>query len=250
MASPPAAVTLSAAAPAGGNGKSVCRAARPRACAACSALRPATRATGAAFSMVCVAHVQSGFANCNAATWFSQQQWSGRWPDFLQKPPRLAPASARFLPLTIRFPWVIPLHFCQASSLASTWSCSLLLLLGRPRARLHGLGMPGALSNPRAQRAVLRRAAPAVARAPRACRRLCRASIYLPPPPRRTDPIAAVILGGRNCACAPAIPALACHAPDGYVRDYQPRAERDRPAIEPQSYGPRARPSLRARAWL
>ena len=67
MASPPAAVTLSAAAPASGNGKSVCRAARPRACAACSALSSATRATGAAFSMVCVAHVQSGFANYNAA---------------------------------------------------------------------------------------------------------------------------------------------------------------------------------------
>ena len=93
MASPPAAVTLSAAAPAGGNGKSVCRAARPRACAACSALHPATRATGAAFSLVCVAHVQSGFANCNAAAWFSQQQWSGRWPDFLQKPPRLVIAN-------------------------------------------------------------------------------------------------------------------------------------------------------------
>ena len=191
MASPPAAVTLSAAAPASGNGKSVCRAARPRACAACSALSSATRATGAAFPTICVAHVQSGFPNCNAAAWFSQQYLSGRWPDFSQTPPRVAPASARFLPLIIRFPWPNSLHFCQAWSLASTWSCWLLLQLGRPRARLHGLGMPGALSNPRAQRDVLRRAAPAVARAPRACRRSCRASIYLPPPPRRTEPIAA-----------------------------------------------------------
>ena len=47
---------------------------------------------------------------------------------------------------------------------------------GGPRARLHGLGMPGALSNPCAQRAVLRRAAPAVAQTPRACWRSCRAS--------------------------------------------------------------------------
>ena len=44
-------------------------------------------------------------------------------------PPRVAPASAHFLPLIIRFPWAISLHFCQASSLASTWSCWLLLLL-------------------------------------------------------------------------------------------------------------------------
>ena len=178
MASPPAAVTLSAAAPAGGNGKSVCRAARPRACAAGSALRPATRATGAAFSMVCVAHVQSGFANCNAAAWFSQQQWSGRWPDFLQKPPRLAPASARFLPLIIRFPWAVSLHFFQAWPLASTWACWFRLLLGWPRAHLHGRGMPGALSNSRAQRATSRQAAPAVARAPRACRRSRRAGPF------------------------------------------------------------------------
>jgi len=27
------------------------------------------------------------------------------------------------------------------------------------------------------------------------------------------------------------MPALARHAPDGYIRDYQPRAERNRPAI-------------------
>ena len=82
---------------------------------------------------------------------------------------------------------------------------------GGPRARLHGLGNPGALSNPCAQRAVLRRAAPAVARAPRACRRSCRASIYLPPPPRRTDPITAVIpwrprLRRRACNTCPCLP--------------------------------------------
>ena len=150
MASPPAAVTLSAAAPASGNGESVCRAARTRACAACSALRHAKRATGAAFPTTCVAHVQSGFANCNAAAWISQQHWSGRWPDFLQTPPRVAPASARFLPLIIRFPWAISLHFFQAWAHASTWCCWSMLLLGRPRVRLHSLGMPGALSNPRA----------------------------------------------------------------------------------------------------
>ena len=177
MASPPTAVTLSAAAPAGGNGESVCRAARPRACAACSALRPATRAAGAAFSMVCVAHVQSGCAICNAAAWFSQQQRSGRWPDFLQTPPRVAPASARVMPLIIRFPWAISLHFCQAWPLASTWCCWSMLLLGWPRARMHGREMPGALLNSRAQRATSRQAAPAVARATRACRPPCHASI-------------------------------------------------------------------------
>ena len=178
MASPPVAVTLSAAAPAGGNGKSVCRAARTRACAACSALRPATRATGAAFSMVYVTHAQSGLANYNAAAWFSQQQRSGRWPVFLQTPPRVAPASARFLPLIIRFPWAISLHSCQAWPLATSWSCWLMLLLGWPRAHLHGCRMPGALSNSRAQRATSRQAAPAVARAPRACRRSRRAGPF------------------------------------------------------------------------
>ena len=175
MASPPVAVSLSAAAPAGGNGKSVCRAARTRACAACSALRPATRATGAAFSMVYVTHAQSGLANYNAAAWFSQQQRSGRWPVFLQTPPRVAPASARFLPLIIRFPWAISLHFCQAWPLASTWCCWFMLLLDWPRARMRGRGMPGALLNSRAQRAASQQATPAVARAPHACRPPCRA---------------------------------------------------------------------------
>ena len=52
-------------------------------------------------------------------------------------------------------------------------------------------------------------------------------------------------------ACAPAIPAtaLACHAP-APSRDVPASAERNRTAIEPQSYGPRSRPSLRARAGL
>ena len=213
MASPPAAVTLSAAAPAGGNGESVCRAARPRACAACSALRPATRAAGAAFSMVCVAHVQSGCAICNAAAWFSQQQRSGRWPDFLQTPPRVAPASARFLPLIIRFPWAISLHFSQAWSLASNWSCWFMLLLGWPRAHLHGCGMPGALSNSRAQRATTRQAAPAEARAPHACRPPCCAPPFTcrlhaaSAAPRRTRSRRAPVAA----ATVSAIPALACH---------------------------------------
>ena len=114
MESPPAAVAPCSAALASSKGGSVCRAARTRACAARSALSSATRATGAAFARVCVAQVQSGLANFNATAWISQQQWSGRWPVFLQTPPRVAPASARFLPLIIRFPWAISLHFCQA----------------------------------------------------------------------------------------------------------------------------------------
>ena len=178
MASPPAAMAPCSAALASSNGKSVCRAARTRARAAYSALHSATRATGAAFMTTCVVHDQSGFANSNAVAQISQQHWSGRWPDFLQTPPRVAPANARFLPLIIRFPWAISLHFFHAWPLASTWSCWFMLLLGWPRAHLHGRGIHGALSNSRAQRATSRQAAPAVARAPRACRRSRRAGPF------------------------------------------------------------------------
>ena len=252
MASPPATVALSAAAPANGNGKSVCRAARPRACAACSALRSATRATGAAFSRMCVAHVQSGLANYKAAAWISQQHWSGRWPVFLQTPPRVAPASARFLPLIIRFPWAISLHFCQAWPLASTWCCWFMLLLDWPRARMRGREMPGVLSNSRAQRAASQQATPAVARAPHACRPPCRAPPFTcrlhaaSAAPRRTRSRRAPVAA----ATVSAMPALACamHRPPAAM--YQPLAARNRTAIKPQSYEPRARPSLRARKRL
>ena len=213
MASPPAAMAPCSAALASSNGKSVCRAARTRARAAYSALHSATRATGAAFMTTCVVHDQSGFANCNAVAQISQQHWSGRWPDFLQTPPRVAPANARFLPLIIRFPWAISLHFFHAWPLASTWSCWFMLLLGWPRAHLHGCGMPGALSNSRAQRATTRQAAPAEARAPHACRPPCCAPPFTcrlhaaSAAPRRTRSRRAPVAA----ATVSAIPALACH---------------------------------------
>ena len=216
MESPPAAVAPCSAALASSKGRSVSRAARTRACAARFALSSATRATGAAFTMVCVAHVQSGLANFNATAWISQQQWSGRWPVFLQTPPRVAPASARFLPLIIRFPWAISLHFFQAWSLAPNWSCWFMLLLGWPRAHLHGCGMPGALSNSRAQRATLQQAAPAVARAPHACRPPCRTPPFTcrlraASAAPRAEPAAAVIpwrprLCLRACDTCPCLP--------------------------------------------
>ena len=208
MASPPAAMAPCSAALASSNGKSVCRAARTRARAAYSALHSATRATRAAFMTTCVVHDKSGFANCNAVAQLSQQHWSGRWPDFLQTPPRVAPANARFLPLIIRFPWAISLHFFHAWPLASTWSCWFMLLLGWPRAHLHGRVIPGALSNSRAQRATSRQAAPAVARAPHAYRRPCRASPFTcrlhaaSAAPHRTrsrrDPVAAATVPARQ----------------------------------------------------
>ena len=129
MEFPPVAMALSSASLASDNGRSVCRAARTHACAAYSASRSATRATGAASPTTCATQTQNDLAHCIAVACFSQQRTHGCWPIFLQTPSRVAPASARFLPLIVRFPWSNSLQFCQAGSLASIWSCGLMILL-------------------------------------------------------------------------------------------------------------------------
>ena len=122
----------------------------------------------------------------------------------------------RWISGAIRFSWAISLHFCQALPLASTWCCWYMLLLGWPRAHLHGCGMPGALSNSRAQRATLQQAAPAVARAPHACRPPCRTPPFTcrlraASAAPRAEPAAAVIpwrprLCLRACDTCPCLP--------------------------------------------
>ena len=207
MASPPAAMAPCSAALASSNGKSVCRAARTRARAAYSALHSATRATGAAFMTTCVVHDQSGFANCNAVAQISQQHWSGRWPDFLQTPPRVAPANARFLPLIIRFPWAISLHF---SCLAACFNLVMLVHVAAwlaTRAPARPRNTRRALELARAARHLAASSSSRGASAARLPAALPRAAVYLPPPcrlrpaPHRTrsrrDPVAAATVPAR-----------------------------------------------------
>ena len=117
----------------------------------------------------------------HVASEYCSQHLGGRWPVFSQPPPRMAPASARFLPRIVRFPWPTSLRSCRAWSLASNGACwSMLLLDGRWAVRALALPRTArhALEPARAARHLavsMQQAAPAVTRAPHACRPPCRA---------------------------------------------------------------------------
>jgi hypothetical protein len=168
------------------------------------------------------------------------------------------------LPRIVRFPWPKSLRFCRAWSLASNGSCwSILLLNGRRAVRALALPRTArhALEPAHAARHLavsLQQAAPAVTRAPHACRPPCRAPpFYLPPAPRRTEPVTAELpwrprLPARLQYSPLPLPAMHRMATSEResTRIQKPKPTEIETEIKPKSYGPRARPSLRARARL
>ena len=126
------------------------------------------------------------------------QHVGGCGPVFSEAPPRVAPASARSLPLFFRFPWPNSFRFCQAWSAASSMGhvgphcCSLGRARPRTAADCPARSRTRACSVPPCSRQLQpwrERRTPA--RRPAARHRLPAAS--MPPPPRHTEPAAAVI---------------------------------------------------------